>query len=367
MKRNECQPRQIVEVRGRKKFAAATPYLAAALLVGAVAIIPAAVPAQAASSKSEPALSPSAPLRTGPSKGQTYPTKPIRIVATTAPGSGPDIMSRLIGQKLTDAWGQQVVVDNRAGASGIIGAEIAARAAPDGYTLMMATSLHAIVANLFPKLNYDLVKDFAPISLLASTPFLLVVNPSVPAASVNELIALAKAKPGELRYGSGGSGSPPHLCAEIFKTMTGINLAHVPYKAITPAITEVVSGQIHLVFAVIPAVLPMVKAGKVRPLGVSSLKRTALVPDLPTIAESVPGYGYIGWYGLVVPAGTPREIISKLNTEVVNALRTRELQERISGLGAEAIGTTPQEFASFMGKEIQKLGKAVKDSGARIE
>lgn len=307
------------------------------------------------------------PVSTGTAFAQNYPTKPIRIIATTAPGSGPDIMSRLIGQKLTEAWGQQVVVDNRAGASGIIGAEIASRAAPDGYTLMMATSLHAIVATMYSKLNYDLARDFAPVSLLASTPFLLVVNPAVAARSVNELIALAKAKPGELRYGSGGSGSPPHLCAEIFKTMTGINLVHVPYKSIVPAITDVMTGQVHATFAVIPAVIPMVRSGRVRALGVSSIKRTPLVPDLPTIAESVPGYEYIGWYGLVVPAGTPREIVSRLNAEVVKALRTPEFQEKISGLGAEPLGTPPQEFAAFMGRELQKLAKAVKDSGARIE
>ncbi|MBI4194996.1 MAG: tripartite tricarboxylate transporter substrate binding protein [Betaproteobacteria bacterium] len=334
----------------RNIFSPSFTCVAAWLLAAALAAA-AGTPVRAASTKAAP----------------DYPNKPIRIIATAAPGSGPDILSRLVGQKLTDAWGQQVVIDNRAGATGTIGAEIASRAAPDGYTLMMATSLHAIVHNVFPNLKYDLLKDFAPISLLGSVPFLLVVNPSVPAKSVSELIALAKAKPGELRFGSGGSGSPPHLCAEIFKTLTGINMVHVPYKSVTPAITEVMGGQVHLVFAVIPAVLPMVKSGRLRPLGVSSTKRTPLVPDVPTIAESVPGYEYIGWYGLVAPAGARREIISRLNGELVKALRTPEFREKLAGIGAEPLGTTPQEFGSFMREEVRKLAKAVKDSGTRID
>ncbi len=298
---------------------------------------------------------------------QAYPTKPIRILATTTPGSGPDIMSRLIGHKLTEAWGQQVVVDNRAGASGIIGTEIAARAAPDGYTLLLLTSSHVIVAALFGKLNYDLLRDFTPISLLASTPFVLTVNPSVPAASVKDLIALAKARPGELHYGSGGSGTPPHLATEILKTMTGIDLVHVPYKGITPALMDTIAGQVQLTIAVIPAVLPMMKAGKLKALGVTSLKRSPLVPDLPTLAESVPGYEVIGWYSLVAPARTPSQIIGKLNAEVVKALKASELQERISGLGAEPIGSTAQDLGSYMRAETEKMQKAVKVANLRRE
>ncbi len=213
----------------------------------------------------------------------------------SGPGSGPDIVSRVIGSKLTEAWSQQVVVDNRAGANGIIGAEIGARAAPDGYTLLMVTSQAAIVAAMFEKLNYDLVRDFSPISLLASTPFAMVVHPSVPATSIKELVALAKAKPGELRYGSTGAGSPSHLATEIFKSMTGIDLFHVPYKTVSPALTETMAGQVQLTIQVVPSVLPMVKAGKLRALGVTSLKRTSLAPDLPTIAESVAGYQVMGW------------------------------------------------------------------------
>ncbi|OGA44923.1 MAG: hypothetical protein A3F74_25750 [Betaproteobacteria bacterium RIFCSPLOWO2_12_FULL_62_58] len=296
---------------------------------------------------------------------QAYPTKPIRIIASTTPGSGPDIMARLIGHKLTEAWGQQVVVDNRAGASGIIGTEIAARAAPDGYTLLILTSSHVIVAALYEKLNYELLRDFAPISLLASTPFVLTVHPSVPAASVKELVAYAKSKPRELHYGSGGPGTPPHLATEIFKNMTGIDLVHVPYKGITPALIDTVAGQVQLTIAVVPAVLPFIKTGKLKALGVTSLKRTPLVSGVPPIAESVPGYEVIGWYSLVAPAKTPHEIISRLNAEVVRALKASELQERISGLGAEPIGSAPQELGAHMRAEIEKLQKAVKATGLR--
>jgi tripartite-type tricarboxylate transporter receptor subunit TctC len=296
---------------------------------------------------------------------QAYPSKPIRIVVTSAPSTGPDIVSRLIGQKLTEAWGQQVVVDDRAGASGNIGAENAARAAPDGYTLMMATSQHAIGAALFEKLNYDLVKDFSPVSLLATTPFILVVSMSVPATSVQELVALGKSRPGELSYGSSGTGGMPYLAAEMFKTMTGTDLLHVPYKGASAPITDTISGQVQLTFSAVPAVLSALKAGKVRALGVTSLKRTSLVPNLPTIAESVPGYEMIGWYGLVARSGTSSAILTKLNAEVVKALKIPEFQERLSSMGAEPMGTTPREFAAFIEAQIAKMRKAVKAAGAR--
>ncbi|MCU1376730.1 MAG: hypothetical protein JWO68_4016 [Actinomycetia bacterium] len=294
-----------------------------------------------------------------------YPSKPIRIIATTTPGSGPDIIARLVGQKLTEAWGQVVVVEPRPGASGMIGAEIAARASPDGYTFMISTSQHAIVNAMYEKRTYDLIRDFSSVSLMASTPFILVVNPSVQAASIKELVALAKAKPSQLQYGSGGSGSPPHLAAEIFKSMTAVEILHVPYKGVTPALNDTVAGHMQMTFSVIPACLSLVKAGKVKALGVTSAKRTPLVPDLPTIAESVPGYEFIGWYGLVAPATTSPAIISKLNGEVVKALKTAEFQERLSALGAEAIGTPPQALDAFTRAQVEKMRKAVKDSGAR--
>jgi tripartite-type tricarboxylate transporter receptor subunit TctC len=300
-----------------------------------------------------------------PAIAQTYPTKPIRIIAAVAPGSGPDIISRLIGGKLTEAWRQQVVIDNRAGAGGNLGAGIAARAAPDGYTLLMITASQAIAATLFPKLNYDLIKDFTPISLLASTPYLLVVNNSVPATSLPELIALAKAKPGSLRYGSGGSGSPPHLAAEMLRSQAGIELLHVPYKSIAPALTELGGGQIHLVISVASTVLPLTQSGKLRALAVTSAKRTPLAPALPTFAETLPGYQLTGWYGLVAPAGTPAAIVARVHEAATRAVKSAEVQERLATLGAEATGSTPAEFAAHLRAEIQRLGKAVRDSGAR--
>jgi tripartite-type tricarboxylate transporter receptor subunit TctC len=294
-----------------------------------------------------------------------YPAKPIRIIATTTPGSGPDIIARLIGQKLTEAWGQPVIVDPRPGASGMIGAEIAARAAPDGYTFMIATSQHAIVNAMYEKRTYDLIKDFAAVSLMASTPFLLVSNASVPASSIAELVALAKAKPGQLKYGSGGSGSPPHLSMEIFKTMTSIDILHVPYKGVTPALNDTVAGHVHVTFSVIPACIALVKAGKVKTLGITTAKRSALVPDVPAIAESVPGYEFIGWYSVVAPAKTPADIIAKTSAEVVKALKTAEFQERLAALGAEPLGTTPQALDRFIREQVEKMRRAVKDSGAR--
>ena len=296
---------------------------------------------------------------------QNYPTRPIRIIALSSPASGPDIVGRLIGGKLTEAWGQQVIVDTRPSATGIIGSEIAAKAAPDGYTLLIVTAQAVIVSVMYEKLPYNLIRDFAPISLMASTPFILVVHPAVPAASIKELVALAKAKPGQLQYGSGGSGSPPHLAAEIFRSMTGINLVHVPYKGVTPALTDTVGGQVHMVISVIPAALGTVKAGRVRVLGVTSAKRTPLMPDVPTIAETVPGYEFIGWYSLVAPAKTPPAILAKLNAEVVKALKASELQERLSNLGTEPIGSTQKALAAYLPEQIEKMRKAVKESGAR--
>jgi len=298
---------------------------------------------------------------------QPYPSKPIRVIALSSPASGPDIVGRLIGQKFTEAWGQQVIVDTRPGASGIIGAEIASKAAPDGHTLMIVTSQAVIVSVMYKKLPYQLLRDFSPISMLATTPFILVVNPSVPAASVSELVAYAKSKPGELRYGSGGAGSPPHLSAEIFKSMTGTNMLHVPYKGVTPAMMDTVAGQVQVLISVIPAVLPTIKAGKVKALGVTSAQRTAFVPDLPAIAETVPGYEFIGWYSLVAPAKTPPAILGKLNAEIAKILKTPEFRERLASLGAEPIGSTQQELAAYMRVQTGKMRKAVQESGAHAD
>jgi tripartite-type tricarboxylate transporter receptor subunit TctC len=300
-----------------------------------------------------------------PALPQPYPSRPLRIIAATTPSSGPDIMARMLGQKITEAWGQQVVVDNRAGGSGIIGTEIAARAAPDGYTLLIATMLQVIVQAMYPKPPYDLLRDFAPITLMASAPFILSVNPAVRANSVAELIALAKARPKTLHYGTGGSGSPPHLSAELLRSKTAIELVHVPYKGIVPAITAQVAGEIQLTFAVVPAVLPMLKSGKVRALGVTSAQRTPLAPELPTIAETVAGYEFIGWYTLVAPARTSNEILDRLNTEAVRAVKTAEIRERIVNLGADPIGSSAPQAQAFIRAQLEATREVVKSSGVK--
>lgn len=307
-------------------------------------------------------------LATAPAMAQDFPTKPIRIIALSSPGSGPDIMGRLIANRFTDAWGQQVIVDARPGATGRIGAEIGAKAAPDGHTLVIVTSQAVIVSVLYEKsIPYNLVRDFAPIGMLATTPFLLVVHPSVPARSIKEFIALAKSRPKQIYYGSGGSGSPPHLSAEIFKSMTGIDMLHVPYKGVTPAMVDTMAGEVQMLISVIPAVLAAVKSGKVRPLGVTSTTRSPLVPDVPPISDTVPGYEFIGWYSLVAPAGTPQSIIQKINGELAKALKTPEFRERLRGFGTEPRGSTPEELGDYIKVQSQKMRKAIADSGTRAE
>ena len=306
-------------------------------------------------------------MQPAPVEAQSYPTRPIRIIALSSPGSGPDIVGRLLGQRFTEAWGQQVIVDTRPGATGIIGSEIAAKAAPDGQTLVIITSQAVIVSVLYKNLTYDLIRDFAPIGLVAWTPFILAVHPSVPAATVKELIAHAKSRPGKLRYGSGGTGSPPHLSFELLKTMAGIDLLHVPYKGVTPAMTDTIANEVQAIISVVPAILPTVKAGRLRALGVTSAKRAPLVPDVPTIAETVPGYEFIGWYSLAAPAKTPAAVLDKINGEVVQALKTPEFRERLSGLGAVPWSSTRVELAAYIKEQSAKMAQAVKASGAKPE
>jgi tripartite-type tricarboxylate transporter receptor subunit TctC len=298
---------------------------------------------------------------------QPYPHKPLRIIVMNTPGSGADIVTRLIAAKMSESLGQQVVVDNRAGAAGNIGAEIAARAAPDGYTLAMITSQQPNVVALYDKLPYDLVKDFAPISLLAAAPYFIIVHPSVAATGVKELVALAKSKPGTLSYGSAGAGSAPHLATEVFKSMTGINVLHVPYKGTTPALTDTMAGQIQMTVLVAPLVLPAVKAGRVRALAVTSSKRSALAPEIPTVAESVPGYEWSGWYGLTAPAKTPAAIIAKLNAGQNEAIKDPGFKERLAGVGAETIGSTPEEYGAHIRTQLDKMRLAIKLASVRIE
>ncbi len=299
---------------------------------------------------------------------QSYPVKPVRIVVPFPPGGTSDILARTLGQKLAEEWGQQVVVDNRPGAGANIGAENVARSAADGYSLLILSTAHTINPSLYKKLAYDPVKDFAPVTMLVATSQVLVVHKSVPVSTLKEFIAFAKKHPGELLYSSAGSGSQPHLSAELFKTMTGINYVHVPYKGAPPAMVDLLAGHVALTFATAPSAVPYVKSGQLRALGVSTAKRIAALPDVPTIAEAgVPGYETTGWNGLVAPAGTPAPIIEKLNGAFVKVLRTPAVASYLSGQGADPDPGTAAEFAAYIKAEIAKWAKVVQDSGARVD
>ncbi len=299
---------------------------------------------------------------------QAYPSKPIRVVVPFPAGGTSDILARTLGHKLTEEWGQQVVVDNRAGAGANIGAEVAAKAPPDGYTLFVMSTAHTINPSLYSKLAYDPVTDFAPITMLVATSQVLAVHPSVPVKTVREFIAYAKKRPGELNYSSAGSGTQPHLSGELFKTMTGINIVHIPYKGAPPAMTDLLAGQVALTFATAPSAVPHVKSGRLTALGVSTAKRIAALPGVPTIAEAgVPGYEAAGWNGLVAPAGTPAAIIDKLNGAFVKILRMPAVASNLSGQGADPDPGTAAELAAYIKSEIVKWAKVVKESGARVD
>lgn len=311
-------------------------------------------------------------LAAGGALGQAdsqYPSKPIRMIVPSAPGSGPDIMARAIGQKLTESLGQPIVIDDKPGAGGIIGSEAAAKSPPDGYTLIMSNAgAHAVNVSLYAKLPYDPVKDFAPVTLVAMAPNILIVHPALPASSVKELIALAKAKPGELTFGSGGNGSTAHLSGEMFRAMAGINIVHVPFKGSPAAVIGVISGQIAIAFPNIPPALPHVRSGKLKALAVTTAKRSAAVPDLPTVAESgLPGYEATAWFGVFAPAATPPQIVARLNAAIVKIVHLRDVRDRLAAEGAEAVGNTPEQFAQIVKNDIAKWAKVVKASGARPE
>jgi tripartite-type tricarboxylate transporter receptor subunit TctC len=278
-------------------------------------------------------------------------------------------MARTVGQKLSEAFGQQVVIDNRGGAGGNIGAEIAARAAPDGYTLFLGgTGSHGTNPNLHAKLPYDPVKDFAPISLIASAPLLVVVPPSLPVRSINELIQLAKARPGQLNFASSGTGTIAHLAAELLNSMANIKIQHVPYKGTGPALTDLLSGQVQLMFNSAVSVLPQVRGGKLRAIAMTGTKRLAAMPDLPTVAESgVPGYEAASWYGVLAPARTQRAIVDTLNREIVKITRIPELRERLAADGAEPAGTSPEEFAAHIKRELARWAKVIAQAHIRPE
>ena len=304
----------------------------------------------------------------GPAAAQPYPSKPIRIVVPYPAGGSGTIIARLLGEKLTQAWGQQVLVDSRPGASGMIGAEIVAKAPPDGYTLLAGyTSEVAINVSLFPKVPYDPVKDFAPIALTGVIPMILLVHPSVPARSVKELMALARSRPGEMTYGSAGAGSPAHLAHELLNRSTGAKMVHVPYKGAAPALVDLLGGHVFTYFSGMPPAMPHVRAGKLRGLAVSTARRSAAAPDIPAVAESVPGFDVPTWFSLLAPAGTPRDIVLSLNAETVKALNDPAVKPKLASLGAETTTLDADQAAAFVRKEIEKYAAIVKASGARVE
>ena len=303
-----------------------------------------------------------------PVLAQSYPVKPIRLVLPYPPGGGTDVIARPLAQKLTEQLGQQVIVDNRGGAGGNIGMEFVAKSPADGYTLLFAlTAQYAVNPSLYPKLPYDPVRDYAPISLLANAPYLLVVHPALPAKSVAELVALVKARPGQLSYSSSGNGSGAHLAGEMLRSLARVEIVHVPYKGAGPAMPDLIAGQVQLSFITYTAAGPHIKTGRLRALGVTTAKRSPTLPDLPAIGETVAGYDSAVWYGFAAPAGTPLEIVSKLNAEVLRVLAAPDFRSRITLEAVSPIGSTPEEFGSFMKSEIVRWAKVVKDSGAKVD
>ena len=307
-------------------------------------------------------------LAAGSADAQPYPTKPIRLIVPFAPGGGTDITGRAIAMKLSEALGQTVVVDNRAGANGTIGADIAAKAPPDGYTLSMISSSHSVNPSIMKKLPYDLINDLAPITQATTQPYALILHPSVAAKSVKELIALVKAKPNSLNYGSSGTGGLSHLSGALLCSMTGITMTHIPYKGGSPALTDLVGGQIQMLFSTILQAQSQLKGGRVRALAVTTARRSAGAPDLPTMQEAgVAGYEVAGWYGMVAPLKTPAAIIARLNTETVKALRAADIKDKLAADGSEPVGSTSEAFSLHIKTEVAKWQKLVKDANIRAE
>lgn len=300
---------------------------------------------------------------------QDYPVRPIRFIAPNLPGGPTDILARLIGQKLAESMGQPVVVENRAGAGGNIGTELAAKSPPDGYTLVTGNNAtFGANVSLYKHLSFDPLKDFAPIVLAATQPNILVVHPSLPAASVKELIALARSRPGELNYAGSGMGAAAHLAAELFKSMAGVNIVHIPYKSAGPALVDLIAGQCQLMFATSLSVQPHIRTEKLRALAVTTGKRSRLMPELPTISEAgLPGFEAMTWHGVLTTGGTPPAIVNKLNSEINRILQLPDVRDRLGALGAEIIGGTAREFSDHIQREIPKWAKVIKDAGVRLE
>jgi tripartite-type tricarboxylate transporter receptor subunit TctC len=300
------------------------------------------------------------------SSAQAYPSRPIRFIVPFPPGGGNDIVGRIVAQRLNEALGVPVVVDNRGGAGGTIGTDLTSKAPPDGHTMLVNNISLAVNATLYPKLPYDTLKDLAPVSLLGRQPNLIVVHPAVPAGSVKDLLAMARAKPGQVIYGSGGVGTAGHLATELFMLMTRTDMVHVPYKGLGPALVDLMGGRLQMVVSTLASALPQIKGGKLKPLAVTTAKRSSFFPELPTIAEAgVPGYEFSTWYGLVLPGRTPKSIVDRLNAETVKVLETPALKEQFSTQGLEASPSSPAEFGDYLKSEVAKWSKVVKASGAK--
>jgi len=307
-------------------------------------------------------------LCAGAAIAQQYPTRTIRIIVPATPGGGVDIIARALAQRLTESWGQPVVVESRPGATGVIGLEAVARAAPDGYTVLACTNaMLTISPYLFPQAGYDPVRDLAPVTLAASSPFLLVVHPSLPAKSVKELIAFARSHPGQLNYSSSGNGSATHMAGVLFDHMAGVKTVHVPYKGSSPAITDLLAGHIQMRFAAFVPILPHVRAGKLRALAVSGPRRFEQMPDVPTVMETVPGYTSDIWYGVLVPGATPAPLIARLNAEIVRHLQSAEFRARLAADGSEPIANSPSEFAAVIQADVQRWSKLIRETGIKLQ
>lgn len=294
-----------------------------------------------------------------------YPSRPIRLVTPTAAGSGSDVVARIVGSRLTEVLGRQIVVDNRSGVAGLLAAELVAKAMPDGYTIGMVTLTQLMATVLYQRFPMD--KDFAPVTRVGATPFVIVASPTLPVKSIPELIAHAKSRPGQLLYASGGQGSTPHFCMEMFKGMTGVDIVHVPYKSSILAVTDLGSGQVHLLCSALPTLHATIQSSKARSLAVTSREPSRLAPGVPTVAASVPGYEMDGWYGIIAPPQTPKDVIAKLNSAFAQVLKMPDVQERLLGVGAEALTSTPAEFGGFLKGEVQRWAKVMRDAGIKAQ
>jgi tripartite-type tricarboxylate transporter receptor subunit TctC len=300
-------------------------------------------------------------------QAQTWPSKPVRYIVPFPPAGATDILARIMAEKLSGPFGQSVVVENRPGAAGNVGTEFVAKSPPDGYTILQLTVAQSISATLYEKLNYDLEKDLIPVAMIALVPNVMIVNPSVPAKSVAEFIALARSRPGRINFASSGSGTSIHMSAEMFKMLTGVNIVHIPYKGSGPALADLMGGQVDVMFDNLTSSIGLIRSGKVRALAVTTSTRYQELPDVPTVQETVPGYEATAWFGIVAPAGTPREVVMRINGEVNRALAHADVKEKLAQQGALARSWTPEEFGSFIHNEVVKWAKVVKASGAKVE